>query len=273
MVAQTLAMCNHLFYWFSLAVSFFILTFAPLKLIIGVMKKYYVVLTLIALCLLSLSASAQDEVVKTVPDKGTSGKFFAKLCPKTNVAIDKTEADVYSVYTDGANARFGQGAFRSGKYVIPAGECVVIKTSEEKEVKIEATTSTRSSFIWNDLICPATDLSLEDFKSVYGVTEGKYIYMLTNLERNGGFGFTHFGGTTLKAGNFYLINTREPGASGRLTSVWIDADGNVLEEATDIDAVRKSAEDAETYNLQGMRTAEPIVPGIYISKGKKYIVK
>ena len=230
-------------------------------------------LALIAVCLLSISASAQD-VVKTVADKGTSGKFFAKLCPKTDVAIDKNDADVYSVYTDGGTARFAQGVFRSNKYVIKAGQCAIIKTSEEKDVKLESTTSTKSSFLWNDLICPAADQTLEEFKTAHSVTEGMYIYMLTNLERNGGFGFTHFGGSTLKAGNFYIISTREPSASGRLETVWVDADGNVENEATAISAaVKEAAGDGSVYDLNGVKTSAPKAKGVYIRNGKKYLVK
>lgn len=230
-------------------------------------------LALIAVCLLSISASAQD-VVKTVADKGTSGKFFAKLCPKTDVAIDKNDADVYSVYTDGGTARFAQGVFRSNKYVIKAGQCAIIKTSEEKDVKLESTTSTKSSFLWNDLICPAADQTLEEFKTAHSVTEGMYIYMLTNLERNGGFGFTHFGGSTLKAGNFYIISTREPSASGRLETVWVDADGNVENEATAISAaVKEAAGDDAVYDLNGVKTSAPKAKGVYIRNGKKFIVK
>ena len=159
--------------------------------------------------------------------------------------------------------------------MIKAGECVIIKTAEEKEVKIESTTSTKTSFVWNDLICPSADTSLEAFKTAHGVTESQYIYMLTNLERNGGFGFTHFGGTTLKAGNFYIITTREPSASGRLSMEWVDADGNVMEqEATAIDAVQKSGSgEGPVYNLQGFKTAEPTARGIYVRNGKKYLVK
>ena len=276
MVAQTYEMCNHLFY-FNYTVFFgcfnFYIYLCPAKLIVEMMIKSLFALTLSVLSMMSLSASAQENVVRTVADKGTSGKFFAKLCPTTDVAIDKTVADVFSVYTDGANARFAQGVFQGGNYVIKAGECVVIKTSVAKDVPYVSTTARRSSFTWNDLICPATDMSLEDFKTAYGVKDGKYIYMLTNLERNGGFGFTHFGGTTLKAGNFYLINTRAPGASARLNNVWMDAEGHEQDEATCIGTVEKSADDNEVYNLQGMKTTEPTTPGIYVSKGKKYILK
>ena len=232
------------------------------------------VLAFVVVCLLSLSASAQEPAtVKTVADKGPSGLYFAKLCPTSNVAIDKNEATVYSVYTDGNTARFAQGAIQNGKYVIKAGDCVIIKTSEEKEVTLEPTTSSRSSILWNNLICPATDMSLEDFKTAQGVTEGQYIYMLTNLERNGGFGFTHFGGTTLKAGNFYIITSREPSASGRLEMEWVDAEGNVENEATAISAVRQAAGDDAVYSLSGVKMTAPTAKGIYIRNGKKFIVK
>ena len=235
------------------------------------MKKYFLALTLTALGMMSLNVSAQG-TVRTVADKGTSGKFFAKLCPTTNVAIDKAVANVFSVYTDGATARFAQGVFRGGKYVIPAGVCVIIKTSEAMDVPIESTTSSRSSFAWNDLICPAEDMTLDAFKAEYDVTEGKYIYMLTNLERNGGFGFTHFGGTTLKAGNFYIITTGAP-ASSRLTSVWEDANGNVMNSPTAIEAAVETEENGEVYSLQGIRTDAPKTSGIYVSNGRKFVVK
>jgi hypothetical protein len=97
--------------------------------------------------------------------------------------------------------------------------------------------------------------------------------MLTNLERNGGFGFTHFGGTTMKAGNFYIVTTREPSASGRLDTVWEDADGNVENEATAVGAVKQASGDDAVYSLNGVRTAEPRAKGIYIRDGKKFIVK
>ena len=230
-------------------------------------------LVLVVVCLLCISASAQD-VLKTVADKGTSGLFFAKLCPKTNVAIDKNVATVYGVYTDGSIARFAQGVIRGGKYVVLAGQCAIIKTPVEREVVLEETASNRSSFLWNDLISPAADTSLEDFKTAYGVEEDQYIYMLTNLERNGGFGFTHFGGTTLKAGNFYIISTREPSASGRLETVWVDADGNVENEATAISAaVKEAAGDDAVYSLSGVKMTAPKAKGVYICNGKKFIVK
>ena len=97
--------------------------------------------------------------------------------------------------------------------------------------------------------------------------------MLTNLERNGGFGFTHFGGTTLKAGNFYIIASREPSASGRLEMEWVDAEGNVENEATAISTVKQAAGDDAVYSLSGVKMTAPTAKGIYIRNGKKFIVK
>lgn len=220
------------------------------------MRKYFMTLAIMVLCLQCMNALAQDTIViRTVPDKGRSGMYFAKLCPKTNVAIDKINADVFTVYTDGATARFGQGIFQGGKYVIPAGECVIIKTPKETDVEVVTTTSKRSSFLWSDMICPEENISLEDFKDKYNVTEGKYIYMLTNLERNGGFGFTHFGGKTLKAGNFYIINTRKPSGSTGMRMPIVKGDSSAV------------------YNLKGGKVKNPKAPGVYIRNGKKFVVK
>lgn len=169
-------------------------------------------IALITLYLLCISATAQN-VVKTVADKGTSGKYFAILCPKTDVAIDKNEADVYSVYTDGAKAFFAQLRIRGGKYVIKKGDCAIIKTQEEKEIKLEPTTAA-SSIVWTDLICPSTDKSLDEFKTENSVTEGQYIYMLTNLERNGGFGFTRFTGDIMHKDYFFIVTTAGSEPSG-----------------------------------------------------------
>ena len=229
-------------------------------------------LAISAVCLLSISASAQD-VVKTVADKGTSGMYFAKVCAKANVAINKDDAMVFSVYTDKAVARFAQLRVRGGKYVLKPGDCVILKTSEAKEITLEPSTAA-SSVAWSSMICPSEDMTVEEFNTAYDVKEGMYVYMLTNLERNGGFGFTHFGGTTMKAGNFYIITTKEPSASGRLDMEWVDADGNVVNEATAIDAaVKETAGDDAVYDLNGVKTAAPKAKGVYIRNGKKILVK
>ena len=264
MVALTQVMCNHLSYRIKLLSVHFYIT--------QMNKLTCRAVALVAVCLLSISASAQ-EVVKTVADKGTSGKFFAKLCAKANVAINKDDAEVYSVYTDKSVARFARLRVRGGMFNLKPGDCVIIKTSEAKEITLEPTTAA-SSIAWNDLICPSKDMTVDEFNTAYDVKEGMYVYMLTNLERNGGFGFTHFGGTTMKAGNFYIITTKVPSASGRLDMEWVDEDGNALDEATAINAaVKDAAGDDAVYDLNGVKTAAPKAKGVYIRNGKKIIVK
>ena len=70
---------------------------------------------------------------------------------------------------------------------------------------------------------------------------------------NGGFGFTHFTGDTMKKGNFYIISTVEPETTG-MQSVKGIATANAM-----------------LYNLQGLRVGTPTAGQIYISGGRKFI--
>ena len=143
---------------------------------------------------------------------------------------------------------------QSGKYIVKAGDCVIVKTLEAKTIPLESTTMTKSSVWSNDLISPAEDTSVDDFRTNYPVAEGEYIYMLTNMEKNGGFGFTYFTGTTMKKGNFYIVSIREP-------------------ETTGIQTVKPVAvpTDGAIYNLQGIRVSNPAEGQIYIQNGRKFV--
>jgi hypothetical protein len=132
-------------------------------------KQFYYLsvraLALLSLCLLCTGASAQTTVT-TVADKGVSGCYFAMLCPTADVAIaiprdadnvpDKSAVSVFSVATDGAKAYFHLLGIQKGRYVVKAGEPVVIKTKEPMVLPLEAA-SGRSGVMWNDLICPSAD--------------------------------------------------------------------------------------------------------------------
>ena len=194
------------------------------------------------------------ETIATVSDKGNSDVFFATLCPSDDVAIDKDSAELFSIYQDMGIPIFMKMRVQSGKYVIKAGDCVIVKTLEAKTIPLESTTNKKSSVWSNDIICLAEDTPIEDFRTNYPVADGKYIYMLTNMEKNGGFGFTCFTGTTMKKGNFYIVSTREP-------------------ETTAIQAVKSATTfcDGAVYSLQGMRVQNPIEGQIYIQHGRKFV--
>ena len=174
--------------------------------------RIQIVVSLMVCVMFSLNTKAQevsDCTVTTVLDKGTSGVYFATFCPSTDVAIDILDADVFSIYTDGPRAMLCQLRRMSGFYNIKAGDAVVIKTLEEKEVKIKLLPTTPpSSILWTDLICPNEDITIESFKKETSLGEDDTIYLLTNMAKNGGFGFTKFTGDLMKRGNFYIVVTK-----------------------------------------------------------------
>ena len=164
------------------------------------------------LCMVAQGAWAQSSTnisdVTTVADKGESGMFYATFRPNCDVAIDKDQAEVFSIYTDEDEAILMKMRVQGGKFVVKAGDCVVVKTTEAKTIPLENTTVERSSVWINDLFSPSEDISVEDFCSSYPVNEGEPIYLLTNMEKNGGFGFTKFTGDVMKRGNFYIVVTK-----------------------------------------------------------------
>ena len=224
----------------------------------------------LALTLMFGMEAMAQETVTTVADKGTSGKFFAKLCPTKDVAISKDDADVFSIYMDMGIAYFSKLRVRSGMFVIKAGEPVIVKTSEAKTITL-GTSDKPSSTFFSDVICLSADKAVADYRKENSVKDDEFIYMLTNKAENGGFGFTKFTGTTMKAGNFYIISTIAPPASGRLETVWLDEDGNVLEDnTTGIQNVKKTVNKDVIYSLAGQKV-DASYKGIVIKNGKKFV--
>ena len=171
----------------------------------------------------SLVGSAQDTTigtVTTVADKGTSGKCFVCYHAKSQCNISNIDAEAFSIYTDNGKPYFGHVRHYKGKYNIDAGDKVILKNDEPKEVAVvEASFTTKKrSVMWDDIISYTKDTPLEDFKAKHPIKEGEYVYMLTNLEHNGGFGFTHFTGTIMKAGNFYIVSTHIPEAEAEAST-------------------------------------------------------
>ena len=218
---------------------------------------------LLFVCLSSIAKAAQTagEDITTVADKGVSGMYLATLCPDHDVAIDKDSAEVFSIYTDCGNPNFLKMRVRSGKYIIKAGDCAVIKTTGAKTIPLEEISGKSSSVFVSDIICPAEDISAADFIIQHSVNEGEYIYMLTNMEENGGFGFTHFTGDIMRKGIFFIVSTVEP-------------------EMTNITSPQRSAEEnnpnftfhsSQTFDLQGRKVNNPRTGEVYICNGKKFI--
>ena len=231
---------------------------------------------------------AQSDKVTTVEDKGGSGKFYAKLCPLSDVAISVSDAKVYSIYVDGGTAYFQSLLQRGGYYNIYAGQHVIVKTDEAKDVKLRAWGGSYSVTV-DEIFSFEEDVPTAKFQgeakygsSPYYYSNGDevvywpstYIYRLTNNASTGGFGFTFFGGDTMKEGQFFILSTKKPVGAAPLNIVWLDENGFVEEDgATAIKSIDKAdAEDGAIYNLQGVRV-NAAKKGLYIKNGKKYIMK
>ena len=105
-------------------------------------------------------------------------------------------------------------------------------------------------------------------KTTKGVSGNTTVYVLAN--KANGVGFYRWVGGLLGAGRVYLHVdpvTVAQGAGEYVTFDFITTDG-----ISDIEAVGSDA-DATYYNLQGQRVGQTRQKGLYISKGKKVVVK
>ena len=78
------------------------------------------------------------------------------------------------------------------------------------------------------------------------------------MERNGGFGFTHFIGDIMRKGYFFIISTVKPETV------------NIVATRA-YDAVPKT-NDNTIYDMKGQRVSTPRSGQIYIQPGRKYVV-
>ena len=174
---------------------------------------------------------------------------------------------------------------KGGKYYVNPGEHVILKTDEAKEVEY-VLENVYNDCVLIDQVFHGDGKTVADFQAGTNTyvdgdhnpvtyTNGKdYLYRLTNTAANG-FGFSFYAGAKLNEGQFFIVSDKAPASAGaRLQSVWLDEDGNVesTSEATAIQSIATEAEDAETYNLQGIRV-NAAKKGLYIQNGKKFVVK
>ena len=140
--------------------------------------------------------------VTTVAEKNGSGRYFAKLCPTTDVAINPDDAKVFSFYLDDI-PYFMSLRTQNGKYVVKAGDHVIIYTKEAKEITLESISDMPSSVGYDDVFTLDADKPLKEFKEEKGLTEDDYIYRLTNTAAYG-FAFTNFTGEII-VGNCRIV--------------------------------------------------------------------
>ena len=156
--------------------------------------------------LIAAAQNASTETVTTVADQGESGMFLTPFCPQKDVAISKNDAEVFSIYTEAGSPNLLKLRIRNGMFVIKAGEPVIVKTTEAMAVMLYTSNKPSSTFL-NDVISLNADMSVDDYKKDNSLDDDATIYLLTNMESNGGFGFTKFTGDTMLRGNFFIVIT------------------------------------------------------------------
>ncbi len=220
----------------------------------NIMSYRVLAISVLSLYCLAVQAQTESDKITTVADKGNSGMYLATFCPSQDVTIDKNVGDAFSIYIDMGVPYLNKLRVRSARYNVKAGECVVFKTAEPSAFELSvAEGDIKSSLYSNDIICPAEDNPTADFIAQHPVGEGEYIYMLTNMEKNGGFGFTYFNGDIMRKGSFFIVSTIEP-------------------ETTGIHNIKSNtATDRRIFDLQGREVSNPLAGHLYISGGRKFI--
>ena len=247
--------------------------------------------------------------VTTVQDKANARQFVAKYVNNSTVPvyIDANDAKVYSIFVDGDAAYFSACRTTDNKYIIQPqytiepgagpngtdlvvgdpgfGSHVIIKTKEAKEVTIHrmvlneiyAGIYNEDCIAYDDVYDSQKDDDLATVQyNAMSITEGQYLYRLTNTSGIG-FGFTSFTGSTIKEGQFFVACDKNPADAGRLTTVWLNEEGNIEStdgELTGIESVESiDVNEGAVYTLQGIRVDCPVKGRLYIQNGKKIIMK
>ena len=228
----------------------------------------------------------------TVKDKVKSYAMKGFFNNESAYQFDATECDVYEAYLDGENIVLSPLRKRDGKYNVDAKQAVIVRTAEAKKISPVGITiggTIKSSVVYGktadlnylptqteNVLASVKELTArESVKSTADWTTacyGNYMYALVN-NATYGFSFQYYTGNNLNVGNIYVICSKAP-AAGRLNMIWLDENGNVVEdETTAIESINAAeAAEGEIYNLQGVRV-NGAQKGIYIKNGKKFIVK
>ena len=181
-------------------------------------------------------------------NEGASGEYWATYY----------NANATQGFTADANTKVFQAALTGSQLTmtevanreIPAGKAIILKSSSSSITLTAATTS--ATLEGNQLVGTATDIANPG--NAYVLNKG------TN-----GVGFYKLSSTgTIGANKAYL--TYSAGAPSFLNFV----EGNVT--GIEMPKAETTNSDAEVYDLQGRRVANP-TKGLYIVNGKKFVIK
>jgi hypothetical protein len=215
-------------------------------------------------------------------DANSKNYYYYFKAEGSNYSIAKTNENdasviVYQAYVDEKDQKLYFMPLQSinGKFIVEAGETVIVKSNKEDAVKALPTAdpNTMAYDVNYDIIngLDKTDAAVSLLKvqtdAKYMDNGNKDLFFMNNPSTSG-FGFTKFDPAkqTGGLGKNAVFITCKASSAARLDIVWLD------EEATAIQTVKKVSENGAIYNLRGEKV-NASYKGIVIKDGKKYIQK
>ena len=230
--------------------------------------------------------AAPDAPEKIYVESNDDVTFYAKFFSGANTAISRGKGDVvvYSAYTDGETIYMDPLYSVDDKYVVEAGEPVIVKVKgtssliksddKGKYIECEGTLDNNTMrYAWSDdegnyVIVNEIGYNLkitnQDLNALAG--EGNMIYAVAKISTNGLKWKAISNEGTFYVKDAFYIEAKKAAAGVRV--VWLDE-----ENATAIQTVKKAnAEKGAIYNLAGQKV-NAAYKGVVIKDGKKYIQK
>ena len=241
-----------------------------------------------------LSYTATSPTIE-VANNGSGKYYYAGLTvPAGGMTIAKKQGDanvmVYGAYFDyGTTAAtsaiiMDQLHLIGGKYYIPAGANIIVKSSSEADVEYTAggigTNDSQNYKTYDN----GTSYTLVNKIQAYGGAQGDPAYAIDIVNALGkpvyflkpiaefGFGWSQFADDRAVAkGQLYLLWDKTDAAPARINVIW--SDGSEEDQVTGIQKIAASVkESGAIYNLAGQKVSASY-KGVVIKDGKKYIQK
>lgn len=220
---------------------------------------------------------------------GTStyyGKFINS--GTTAVNIKRSDATVYSAYTDGSKVYMDPLKVVDGNQIIDKKQCVIVKTTTPKTadgknyIELSALPTAMPAEGHTMRIDKSASI-INNIQGIYGLTTPNYelaadvkdnkcaadetLYVVGDLTQ--GLKWQTPKDNVKLYNNTLFIVAKTAAAGGRLEVIWLDGSE---EEATAIKSVKTVKEDGAIYNLAGQKVSASY-KGVVIKDGKKYIQK
>ena len=187
---------------------------------------------------------------------GSAG--YATFCSKVNLNISGF-ADKFKAYSVSEINENSQVVMKRIKDVLPANTGVIVR-GDAGAYNLLRTASSAAEITGNML------QAVTEETNVPSTTEGYQNYVLIQKNGNVGFYKVEEAGRIISAGKAYLQVPVTSGAKQMYGMVFEDETNGIVEMEL------HDNEGSLFYNLGGQRTEHP-TKGLYISRGKKYIIK